>query len=109
MHPAVTAMMSRRTLPRLSRRSRPGALGRWVDEGDRRGGTAARVCAAPLWLSIVGRQFEGAHGEKVVVVAYRSASEEASTLPLYECPRCGKLLRLWWTVEGRDGHAGCAW
>ncbi len=65
-------------------------------------------CGYPLWGEIF-TQFEGAHGEKVVVVAYRSASEEASTLPLYECPRCGKLLRLWWTVEGRDGHAGCAW
>ncbi len=65
-------------------------------------------CGYPLWVQVL-TQLEGADGEKVVVVAYRRASEEGCVLPLYGCPRCGKLLRLWWTVEGRDGHAGCAW
>ncbi len=64
-------------------------------------------CGYPLWVQVL-TQFEGADGERVIVVLYRSASEEKSTLPLYGCPRCGKLLGLWWTVEGRDGHAGCA-
>jgi hypothetical protein len=64
-------------------------------------------CGYPLWFQVL-TQLEGADGERVVVVAYRSASEEGCVLPLYGCPRCGKLFRLWWTVEGRDGHAGCA-
>jgi hypothetical protein len=64
-------------------------------------------CGYPLWVQVV-TQFEGADGERVVVVAYRSAREEGSALSLYGCPQCGKPLRLWWTVGGRDGHAGCA-
>ncbi len=64
-------------------------------------------CGYPLWVQIL-TQLEDADGEKVVVVAYRSASEEGCALSLYGCPRCGKPLRLWWSVEGRDGHGGCA-
>ncbi len=64
-------------------------------------------CGYPLWAQVL-TSLEGADGEMVVVVAYRSACEETYALPLYACPRCGKLLRLWWTVEGRDGHGGCA-
>jgi hypothetical protein len=55
-------------------------------------------CGYPLWAQVL-TYLEGVDGQSVVV-AYRSASEEASSLPLYGCPQCGKRLRLWWTVEG---------
>ena len=64
-------------------------------------------CGYPLWVQVLA-QLEGADGERVVVVAYRSASEEGSALSLYGCPQCGKPLRLWWPVEGRNGHGGYA-
>ena len=76
-------------------------------------GEQARVCVQhgcgyPLWVQVL-TQLEGAHREMVVVVTYRRASEEGSALSLYGCPRCGKPLRLWWWVEGRDGYGGCAY
>ncbi len=85
--------------------------GGWMRESGE--GELPRVCVQhrcgyPLWAQVL-THLEGVDGKSVVVVAYRGASEEVSSLALYGCPQCGKPLRLWWPVDGRDGHAGCAW
>jgi hypothetical protein len=56
-------------------------------------------CGYPLRAQVL-TYLEGVDGQRVVVVAYHGASDEACALPLYWCPQCGKRLRLWWTVDG---------
>ena len=50
-------------------------------------------CGAPLWVEVL------AVLEEAVVVSFRSAVRGASPLPVYHCPGCGRVLRLWWTAD----------
>ena len=50
-------------------------------------------CGAPLSVEVL------AILEEAVVVSFRSAVRGASDLPVYHCPGCGRVLKLWWTPE----------
>jgi hypothetical protein len=61
-------------------------------------------CGSPLLVEVL------AILEEAVVVSFRSAVRGASDLPVYHCPGCGRVLKLWWTADewvGWWGGAAC--